>query len=217
MMDITRNDLFIGSLIGSITHAVMTNVYPDLSYEQSWESNHYSIQNSQGLRGTISFEQEYCVGAIRNEKSELIDDSSLKKILANFPQFVIKTAKTDTLQYLLLTDKNGNVSPAITSIFWADNARVHYGFNNFSALQVDFHLFAPHLLSEDKALEWWKKFYDMDDEAIKLVRFLLAKKKEDFLGPIFLNQEQQRMIPGDYLLDECAESLGELNIFFSHC
>ena len=57
----------------------------------------------------------------------------------------------------------------------------------------------------------------MDDEAIKLVRFLLAKKKEDFLDPIFLNQEQQRMIPGDYLLDECAESLGELNIFFSHC
>ena len=64
-MDITRNNLFIGSLIASITHAIMTNVYPDLSYEQSWESNHYSIQNSQGLRGTISFEQEYCWPQIR--------------------------------------------------------------------------------------------------------------------------------------------------------
>ena len=216
-MDITRNNLFIGSLIASITHAIMTNVYPDLSYEQSWESNHYSIQNSQGLRGTISFEQEYCVGAIRNEKSEIMDDSTLRKILTDFPQFVVETARTDTLQYLLLANRSGIVSPAITSIFWADNVKIYYSFNNLSALQVDLQLFTPHLLSEDKALEWWKKNYDMDDKAIKLVLFLLAKKKKDFLCPIFLNQELQRMIPGDCLLDECVESLSELNIFFSNC
>ena len=71
-MNITKTVIFKGSLIASISHAIMTNVYPEFSYEQSWDGANCFIQDSSGIRGTITFETDYCVGAIRNENSDCV-------------------------------------------------------------------------------------------------------------------------------------------------
>lgn len=92
-MQVTKNDIYIGCLIASISHAIMTNVYPELSYEQSWDGANYSIQNSSGMRGTITFENDFCVGAIRNEMStSIVGGEYIQECMRNFPQKVVRKA-----------------------------------------------------------------------------------------------------------------------------
>lgn len=64
--------IYKNSLTASVYYAVMTNVYPLLSYEQSWDGRNFSFQNSAGARGTITFTDAFCVGAIRNESVPVI-------------------------------------------------------------------------------------------------------------------------------------------------
>ena len=125
-MKITKTDVFNGCLLASIVHAVMTNEYPELSYEQSWDGTNYSIQNSEGMRGTITFTDEYCIGAIRNERSDgVVCGDSVKEYMKNFPSNVVEKASEETLQYLLL-EIDGKIQPCISSAFWADNTSLYY-------------------------------------------------------------------------------------------
>ena len=98
-MKITKTELFRGSLIASIAHAIMTNIYPDLSYEQSWDGKNFSIQNEQ-LKGTISFDEVFCVGAIRNEASaEIVSKDIILNSMRDFPSEIIEKSNKETFQY----------------------------------------------------------------------------------------------------------------------
>ena len=65
-----RNQLWEGCILASIAHAIMVAHYPDISHEQSWDGFNYSVQDSSGTRGTITFHPNFLVGAFRNENSE---------------------------------------------------------------------------------------------------------------------------------------------------
>jgi hypothetical protein len=124
-MNISKADIFRGCLISSIMHTIKVNEYPELSYEQSWDGDNFSMQNSAGLRGTISFCPDFCIGAIRNDDDVNLDvkcDIQLK--LEGFPSYVAQKAKKETLQYLLI-DNNGIVVPYATTVFWADD-NIHF-------------------------------------------------------------------------------------------
>lgn len=212
-MNTTRSELFKGCLIASISHAIMTNVYPDLSYEQSWDGFNYLMQNTEGLRGTITFDADYCVGAIRNETVGFIGDIEfIQKITSDFPLKVVDKAYNETLQYLL-TEVNGTVVPCVTSMFWADNDMIHYQKENAANLQEDLFLFKKILVPEEKAINEWKEYYDMDLKTIGLLKYLYHEKAKCFTGKIVLNDKQKRLIPGDVINSECIESLKELNIY----
>ena len=212
-MNITNSDLFRGCLIASISHAIMTNVYPDLSYEQSWDGFNYSMQNTEGLRGTITFDRNFCVGAIRNEISGYSDNIGfVKKIISDFPLNIIDKAYKDTLQYLLM-EVNGVAIPCITSIFWADGTGIHYHKENVFNLQEDLTLFNKILLPEEIAINEWEKYYEMDSKAISLLKYLYNEKMKCFTGKIVLNDKQKKLIPGGVINSECIESLYELNIY----
>ena len=193
----------------------MTNVYPELSYEQSWDGKNYSIQDSQGLRGTITFENDYCIGAFRNERSFSSGDADLcEKILSNFPQNIIDVARKETLQYLLIEDA-GKVFPSVTSLFWADNAAFYYSENNKHNLQQDLTLLSKILLPEEDAVREWAQYYEMNDNSIVLLRYLLAEKEKSFSHITVLDDKHIKLIPGTQLLNECVESLRELNVTIS--
>ncbi len=211
-MKITNDFLYKSSLLASIAHAIMTNVYPEFSYEQSWDGKNYSIQNSQGVRGTITFEDGYCVCAIRNDLSSLCNDANLcEKLTDTFPSFVKKTVQDETFQYLLVED-SGMVFPLVTSVFWADNNGIYYNEDNFQNLDDDLMLLKTIFLPNEDAIAEWRDYYNMDDDAIKLLRFLLSQKESDFFRRVVLDTDKISLIPGDGILDECFESFKELNI-----
>ena len=212
-MNTTKEDMFNGCLIASIAHAIMTNVYPDLSYEQSWDGINYSIQNSTGLRGTITFESHYCIGAIRDDKSVIISSGvDIQNHLSCFPQNIKNKAYEETLQYLLL-ERQGVISPCITSIFWADDTALHFEKRYIENLKRDIILFENLMLPKEIAINKWKKYYGMDSNNTKLLNDLYQIKKENLISKISLNEEQNKHIPGAFINNECIESFKELNIF----
>lgn len=211
-MYVTKTDIYRGCLIASISHAIMTNVYPELSYEQSWDGANYSIQNSSGMRGTITFENDFCVGAIRNEmSSSIVGGEFIQECMRSFPSNVICKAYEETLQYLLL-EKDGIVAPYVTSVFWADYYALYYEEKFIDSIKEDFALFENILLPKKIAIEKWKEYYDMDSKVIELIDILYQWKMKDFLSPIELNEKQRKLIPGSVINNQCLEALKELNI-----
>lgn len=211
-MYVTKTDIYRGCLIASISHAIMTNVYPELSYEQSWDGANYSIQNSSGMRGTITFENDFCVGAIRNERSSsIVGGEFIQECMRSFPSNVICKAYEETLQYLLL-EKDGIVAPYVTSVFWADYYALYYEEKFIDSIKEDFALFENILLPKKIAIEKWKEYYDMDSKVIELIDILYQWKMKDFLSPIELNEKQRKLIPGSVINNQCLEALKELNI-----
>lgn len=211
-MNITKTDLFKGCLIASIAHAIMTNVYPDLSYEQSWDGMNYSIQNSSGIRGTITFERDFCVGAVRNENSrKIVGGKVLRKHMRSFPSEVIDKAYEETFQYLLLQRK-GVVAPYVTSVFWANHHALYYEEKYSADMREVFTLLDNILLPVSEAVEKWKQDYEMDAGAVALLEDLYQCKAKDFLSTIELSTRQKKLIPGTHINDECVEALKELHI-----
>lgn len=211
-MNITRTEIFRGSLIASIAHAIMTNVYPDLSYEQSWDGANYSIQNTTGLRGTITFDNDYCVGAIRNDTSDsIVGNECIRSVIKNFPLKIIDKVYEEALQYLLV-EREGIAVPCVTSVFWADATMIYYQEGYVDNLKKDFNLLTRILLPEEIAIGEWKEYYGMDSNAIDLLRYLYHEKRKCFTAKIELNEEQKSLIPGNEISRECIESLKELNI-----
>lgn len=212
-MSITRQTIFKGCLIASIAHAIMTNKYPDFLYEQSWDGNNYSIQDSSGIRSTITFESNYCIGAIRDDTSScIISGEDINKYISNFPLEIVRKAYDETLQYLLL-DINNYVTPCITSIFYADDINIYFDKKMNDNIKSDFSLLENIIISEKSAIDRWKDYYDMDSKSIELLRTLYQIKVKDFSSKIVLSEEKIKLIPGDYICDECVESFKELNIF----
>lgn len=211
-MYITKTDIYRGCMIASISHAIMTNIYPELSYEQSWDGVNYSIQNSSGLRGTITFDNEFCVVAIRNEMSNhVVGEKGIQEYMRSFPLNVLQIAHEETLQYLLL-EMNGVVSPYISSMFWVDAAGLHYEEKFSNVIKEDFALLENIVLPKEMAISKWKEYYDMDSKTVELIETLYQLKMKNRESIIKLNKNQKKMIPGEYINYQCIEALNELNI-----
>lgn len=211
----THNILLQGCLLSSIAHAIMTNVYPELAYEVSWDRNNFSMQDSFGVRGTITFRENTCVGAIRNESSSVIfGDQAILDRIKSFPKKLIEIAQSDTLQYLL-EDNQGVIAPAVTSMFWCDSQGLHWMSKDSAEFERDFSLFYTCALPQNKAIEALTQYYEMDTPSLTLLQDLYAQKRASFAKEIYLTDAQRDKIPGDILTTECQESFAEINIFIN--
>ena len=47
---------------------------PDFAHESSWDGINYSMQDSQGGQGTITFHPKYTIVCLQDVNSERIDD-----------------------------------------------------------------------------------------------------------------------------------------------
>lgn len=212
-MNITRNQLLRGCIRSSIAHAIMVNCYPELSYEQSWDGNNFSVQDGSGRRGTITFLDNYCVGAIRNEMGlQILGFDAIVKRMCNFPNVVQTAAKTEALQYLLV-NQNGAVIPSATSLFWCDDTRLYVCQGCEKDFLADITLFKTCFLTLETASKVLVDYYNMDNAAYYLFRWLIEQKGDSLSKRIILSAEHRKMFPGIGMNDACLESLSELNIY----
>lgn len=212
MYNITKTDIFKGCLIASISHAIMVNIYPELSYEQSWDGANYSIQNASGMRGTITFDNDFCVGAIRDEKSNFaVFGDAIQEQMKSFPLNIVHKAYEEAFQYLLV-ERNGTATPCVTSVFWANHTALYYEEEIADHIKNDFTLFENIILPKEKAVEKWKEYYGMETKVVQLINVLFQMKANDFFSTIELSKKHKELIPGAGINNECAEALKELNI-----
>lgn len=212
-MNITSKQLLRGCIRSAIAHAIMVNCYPELSYEQSWDGNNFSVQDGGGRRGTITFLDDCCVGAVRNEiGKQIMGFDAIDKYMRFFPDVIQTTAKTETLQYLLV-NRNGAAIPSITSLFWCDDAHLYVCQECEKSFREDISLLETCFLPLELATKALVDYYNMDHAAYCLFRWLCVQKGDSLAKKIVLSAEHKKMFPGMGMHDACVEALSELNIY----
>ncbi len=96
----TYDELWQGSILMSIAHAIFIADAPELAYENSWEGCNYSLNNSQGSRGTITFDSNFYVAVFRNDAVGT-DGISANEYLTHAPKEIIELAEKEAFQYML--------------------------------------------------------------------------------------------------------------------
>ncbi len=211
--NVSKTQLFSGCLLGSIAHAMMTNIYPKFSYEQSWDGKNYS-QQFERYRMTISFEEDFCVGAIRDECLPKWYGEEIYNVLHRYqcPQEAITLLKEESLEYLL-DHLNNVVVPIVSSVFWCNHENMIMISAYHNTHKHDFSKLSVYTLPIEQQIEYWQSYYDtMNADHILLLKNLYERKLSHSNSFIYLTETEKKMLPGNYIDKECAISFAELNI-----
>jgi hypothetical protein len=212
-----KEQLWKGCILASIAHAIMVAHYPEVSNEHSWDGINYSVQDSSSARGTITFYNDHCVGAFRDNNSErLSNESRICKYTEYFngvSENIIRLAEQEALQYLL-ENVDGRVTPLITTSFWNDENDFYSNdiFEDF--IQNGGSLLERQAMNISQAIEEWKEYYDMTQEQIDLL-INVYKRKITYPNQILiLSKDEVNMIGTDDEegLDESKTSFSEIGI-----
>ncbi|UHA74904.1 hypothetical protein [Paenibacillus sp. 481] len=212
-----KEELWKGCILASLAHAIMVAHYPDLSNEHSWDGLNYSVQDSSGVRGTVTFSSDYVVAAFRNDHSEILDqpngNHAAIKYFEGAPIEVIEIAESETLEYLL-EDAQGSAIPLITSSFWGKGGNCYSINSKESLFEQGAHLLEFQLMNFEEALESWKEYYEMSPEQSSLLVSLYNRKITHPLDVIVLSEKEIQLIGTDDEegLEESQVSFEELGV-----
>lgn len=208
-----KEQLWKGCILASIAHAIIVAHFPDESNEHSWDGFNYSVQDSAGSRGTITFSKDYYVAAFRDDNSERlnkkIDINEYKSYFNGAPNALVELANKEALQYLL-DEVNGNVVPLKTTAFWG-NEKETFSNDTFEKIHNNGgFLIDRQLLDIEDAFNSWKEYYDMTEQQYKLLRSIYKRKIENNDKLLLMSKDEILMIGTD---DE--EGLKESEISFN--
>lgn len=210
-----RQQLWDGCLLAGIAHAIMVGEYPIMANEHSWDGLNYSVQDSSGQRGTVSFKDDCCVAAFRNDNSKRMSDSiDIKKYFKGADALIVQLANEEALQYLL-DEVNGEVKPVITTAFWGrENLITNDTIEGM--MENGGNLLEAQVCGIPAAVQYWKDIYKMNDNQIKLMLSLYKKKSAMPNQTITLLKEEVDTlgIKSEDGKAESKKSFAEMNIFW---
>jgi hypothetical protein len=212
-----KDQLWRGCILAAIAHAIMVAHYPEQSNEHSWDGINYSVQDSAGTRGTITFNSQYCVAAFRNDKSERVNISEgLKEANHYFdgaPEEILRLAQEETLQYLLDNVK-GKTIPLITTAFWGTNDNLITGDTFENMYENGVFLLETQTMNFDESVEAWKEYYDMSLQQTNLLLSIYKRKVDNPKEVLMLTKEEVDLIGSDDEdgLNESRDSFEEMGI-----
>lgn len=211
-----KDQLWRGCILAALAHAIMVAHYPDQSNEHSWDDINYSVQDSAGARGTITFDSKYCVAAFRNDKSKRLslnsDFKEAKRYFEGAPEEVIKAAQTEALQYLL-DNVDGKTMPLITTAFWGTDNNL-FAVDTFDEMYENGGFLLENQVRDlDEAVEAWREYYDMSPQQTKLLISIYKRKIENPNEMLILKKEEVELIGSDEEgLNESRVSFDEIGI-----
>lgn len=208
-IDINPQKLYQGCLFAAIIHAILVGEYPELNYEHSWDGLNYSMNDSQGCRGTITFHPQ-CIVAVFRDDARILSDKGAYDYLCGMPEDILKIAQAEALQYVL-DDVDGEVKPVITAAFWGTWEELSSSQTWSDIWENGGHILENQLLPHRQSFIRWDEYYGLSDGQMKLAQSLFDRKLAGAEAPVSLSEEEAENLHGD--IEECAVSLRELNIF----
>lgn len=210
-----RQQLWNGCILAGIAHAIMVGEYPMMANEQSWDELNYSVQDSAGQRGTVSFKDDCCVAVFRNDNSKRMSDSiDVMQYFEGADERIIQLANEEALQYLL-DEVDGKVKPVITTAFWG---RENLITNDLIEVMLEngVNLLKAQVCEIPVAVQYWKDIYQMNDNQVKMMLSLYEKKSAMPSQTITLSKEEVETlgIKNEDGKIESKESFAEMNIFW---
>ena len=216
--DINRSILWKGAVLGTIAHAISLIKFPALANEQTWEGKNYSVQNTMGSYGTITFATKNTVGAFFDNHSSRNPFSSKKtyditEFFVSAPEDTINIAKSETLQYLL-QDYNGSVEPIITTAFWSEDDFLTASEPWQFVIENGAHLIRIQTMPIDDGILEWQHQYEFSQPHIMLMLVIFDKKLKHFDKTITLNNSEYKMLisEGTKGIVESREAFEEFGI-----
>ncbi|QWG47215.1 hypothetical protein EXW31_24460 [Bacillus mycoides] len=211
---ISKEQLWKGCILRSIADAIFVAHAPDFSHESSWDGFNYSVQDSQGGRGTITFHPKYTIVCLQDVNSERIDEwIDAANYFEGAPSEVVDIAKEEALQYLL-EEVEGETVLFITTAFWIDDNGA-YSIDSFEEMEENggFLLEIP-MLDTKSAIERLEEEYELTEEQIDLLQLVYERKIQNPTEEITLSKEEVAMIGTNDSegLEESKESFEEMNI-----
>ena len=213
-LHIDREQLWKGCILNSIANAIFVAHDPDLSHESSWDGCNYSMQDSQGGRGTITFHPDYTIACLQDVNSERMDEwIDATNYFEGAPSEVLEIAKEEALQYVL-EEVEGETVPFITTAFWIEDSGA-YSIDSFEEMEEHggFLLEIP-LLDTESAIERLEEEYELTEEQIELLQLVYKKKIQSPNEEIKLSKEEVAMIGTEDSegLEVSKDSFEEMNI-----
>jgi hypothetical protein len=189
-----RDRLWPGAVLGTIAHSFWVAANPDFANEQSWDKSNYSVQDSQGTRGTVTFAGDDVVAAFRDENSPRSPFRSglqydLRAYFEGIPDGLYALAEKEALQYVL-DEYEGKTVPVITAAFWGEGDRLTAAEPWKDVVANGAHLLNTQLMDPDEAMEEWVSAYELTGEQAGLMRSLFDRKTKDPQGTITLNDDE---------------------------
>ena len=207
--------LWRGCVLAGIAHAITVAKYPLTSNEHSWDGWNYSVQDSAGQRGTVSFKNGCCVAAFRNDNSDRIYKVlKAEQYFKGAPKEIIELANSEALQYLL-DEIEGETRPYITTAFWGKEKL--YSNDSFEEILINGgNLLEYHVLDIEMVIESWKERYDMDNGQICLLKSIYTRRVNDFNTFINLSQQEVNLLGtnDEEGLEESRISFEELRVYW---
>ena len=216
--------LWKGSILASIAHAIAVSRWPDVSNQQSWDGLNYSVQDGMGSKGTICFDftqQQFpakCAGAVFGARS---NRSKLEKGLPQESQgFLtgipddIRSLAEESFQYLL-DDFSGEVRPWVTAALWSIGPSLASQDSWEDFKEQGGHLIERQLIPVDTAVTAWKQEYKMSDEESEMLVSLYSRRINNPQVVLTLTLDDRRIIEqhGEGV-EESWESFSELSFQF---
>jgi hypothetical protein len=196
-------DLWKGSMLGSIAHAIAVARFPDLESEQSWQKSSYSVQDGMGSRGTVCFELDdrrfpiRCIGAFlgfRSERRKL--EHGIPRdphvYLAGMTGSLLSTAER-SFRYLL-DEFNGQVLPWVTAAMWSEGGPLESQDAWETFRQHGGHLIERQVQPVEAALRQWEWAYKLSGEEASLLVSLYQARIADPRAVITLTPEDYSII-----------------------
>jgi len=209
---INPQKLYKGCLLAAIVHAVTVGCYPELNYEHSWDTLNYCMNNSEGCRATITFHPDCIIAVFQDIQGQTVNPlRHYHDYFSGAPKSILETAQAEALQYVL-EDIHGKTEPVITAAFWGTWTQLYANQTWPEILENGGHIIERQLLDYSEAMDSWNAYYGLNKKQIKLINSLYQRKLECDKKPLFLNKQEISCLFGD--IDECRESLNELNICF---
>ncbi|NDI36670.1 hypothetical protein EPK97_18285 [Chengkuizengella sediminis] len=206
------NQLWNGCILASIAHSIMVAHYPYLSNEHSWDEFNYNFQNSEGVRGTVTFQNNFLVAAFRNDETVPRKFTSMD-FFQGAPDKIIKIAETETLQYLL-ESINGEDMPLITTAIWGFENKV-FSLDTFDIMiRNGGGLLERQVMEVQKAIESWEEYYEMTEEQTTLMKSIYQRKISNPKEKIVLSLNEINLIgtSDEEGLNESRTSFDEIGI-----
>ncbi|MCE5172359.1 hypothetical protein LQV63_24080 [Paenibacillus profundus] len=189
-----REKLWQGCVLASIAHAINVAHYPEFAHEQSWDGFNYSVQDSSGTRGTITFHPSYLAAAFRNDNSERVSEyNNALEYFKDSPEEVKELAADETLQYLL-EDIHGETVPVITTAFWGDGEGIYSQDEFDEMIDNGGVLLERQAMDIEAAINEWQEDSEMSKVQINLLKSIFQRKIEKPSEPIVLTVEEIKMI-----------------------
>src|SRR5262249_35358543 len=139
----------------------------------------YSVQDSQGSRGTISFAEGHVVGAFFDKASprhpRRTSSFDSRVLLAGMPANLLTIAEAEVLPYLL-QDLGAGPVPVFTAAFWDRDETLAAAETWETVLDNGARLISTQLLSFEEGLAEWSRIYDMSGTQVALAASLFDRK-----------------------------------------